>query len=100
MVNGTAENFKAEVLEEQGTVLVDFWAAWCGPCKMIAPVLEEVAAERPDIKIVKVNVDEQMGLAMEYKVTAIPALMVFKNGEKTAVSAGAQPKEEILKLVG
>ncbi len=100
IINGTAENFKEEVLEAQGTVLVDFWAAWCGPCKMVAPILEEIAAERADIKIVKVNVDEQMDLAMQYRVTAIPSLMVYKNGEKTAASVGAQSKEELLALLG
>lgn len=100
MINATAENFKEEVLEAQGKVLVDFWADWCGPCKMIAPILEEIAAERQDVKIVKVNVDEQMALAMEYKVSAIPSLMVFRDGEKIASAVGAQPKGELLALLG
>lgn len=100
MINATAENFKKEVLEAQGKVLVDFWAEWCGPCKMVAPILEEIAAERQDVKVVKVNVDEQMALAMEYKVSAIPSLMVFKDGEKVAAAVGAQPKEELLALLG
>lgn len=99
MTKGTAANFKSEVLEAKGTVLVDFWADWCGPCKMIAPVLEEIAAERPDVKIVKVNVDEEMSLAVEYRVSGIPALLVFKDGVRTASSVGVQSKEKLLQLL-
>ncbi|MDO4344345.1 MAG: thioredoxin [Eubacteriales bacterium] len=96
MINATSETFQSEVLDAKGTVLVDFWASWCGPCKMIAPILEEIAAERTDVKIVKVNVDEQMELAQQYKVSGIPTLMVFKDGTPAATSVGLIPKEKIL----
>lgn len=99
MVKGTVDNFKQEVLEAKGKVLVDFWATWCGPCRMIAPILEEIDQEHPEVKIVKVDVDEQMPLAMEYKVTGIPMLLVFENGERKAAAMGAQPKEKILELL-
>ena len=99
MINVTKDTFQNEVLDAKETVLVDFWASWCGPCKMIAPILEEIDAERPDVKIAKVNVDEQMELAMEYKVSSIPTLLVFKGGSLEKKSVGMQPKEELLKLL-
>lgn len=99
MVKGTTANFKQEVLEAKGIVLVDFWATWCGPCKMIAPILEEIEKERPDVKVVKVNVDEEMSLAVEYKVTGIPMLLIFKDGALVNTSMGYRPKSELLTLL-
>ncbi len=97
MVNVTKDTFQKEVLEAKGTVLVDFWANWCGPCRQIAPILEEIEQERADVKLAKVNVDEQMELAMQYRVSAIPMLLVFRDGEKKDQCVGLLPKEEILK---
>ena len=91
-------NFKEEVLDYKGTVLVDFYADWCGPGKMLSPVLEEISNET-DIKICKVNVDENQALAIEYKVMSIPTLIVFKEGKKELVSVGLKSKEEILEMI-
>ena len=87
------------VKDSAKTVLVDFWASWCGPCRMIAPVLEEVAAERPDVKVCKVNVDEEQELAISYGVSSIPTLLVFKNGQVVNKSIGAVPKAKILEML-
>lgn len=95
----TKENFQQEVLEAQETVLVDFWATWCGPCKMMAPVVEELAEERSGVKVCKVNVDEQMELARQYRVLSIPTFLVFKNGEMTGNTLGVQPKEKLIELL-
>lgn len=95
----TMETFEQEVLQSSKPVVVDFWAAWCGPCRMIAPVLEEIAAERSDIKLCKVNVDEQQELAIRYGIMSIPTLLIFKNGELTQKSVGVVPKEKILSLL-
>ena len=92
-------DFDSVVKQSTKTVLVDFWASWCGPCRMIAPVLEEVAAERPDIKVCKVNVDEEQELAMSYGVSSIPTLLVFKNGQLVNKSIGAIPKQKILEML-
>ena len=92
-------DFNSVVKESSKTVLVDFWASWCGPCRMIAPVLEEVAAERPDVKVCKVNVDEEQELAMSYGVSSIPTLLVFKNGQVVKQSVGAIPKQKILEML-
>ena len=89
------ENFESEVLNSKGVVLVDFWAAWCGPCKMIAPILDEVAEEMPDAKITKVNVDEEQELAAKYGIRSIPTLIVFKDGEKVEQMVGVLPKGSI-----
>ena len=99
ITNVTKENFEAEVLKADKTVLVDFWATWCGPCKMIAPVIEEIANERSDIKICKVNVDEQGELSIKYGVMSIPTLMIFRNGEAVQTAIGYRPKDEIEELL-
>ena len=95
----TQENFKAEVIEAKGTVLVDFWAAWCGPCQMLSPVVDEVAEALPDVKVGKVNIDEQPDLAAQFDVMSIPTLMVFKDGQEVEQSVGVIPKDSILKMV-
>lgn len=92
-------DFGSVVKDSAKTVLVDFWASWCGPCRMIAPVLEEVAAERPDVKVCKVNVDEEQELAISYGVSSIPTLLVFKNGQLVNKSIGAVPKAKILEML-
>ena len=92
-------DFQSVVKESCKTVLVDFWASWCGPCRMIAPVLDEIAAERPDIKVCKVNVDEEQELAISYGVSSIPTLLVFKNGQVVNKSIGAVPKAKILEML-
>ena len=97
--NITLENFDQEVLRSEKTVLLDFWATWCGPCRMVGPVLEEIAAERPDIKVCKVNVDEQPELANRYRIMSIPTLMVVKNGEIVNQAVGARPKSQILGML-
>ena len=97
--NITLENFDQEVLRSEKTVLLDFWATWCGPCRMVAPILEEIAGERPDIKVCKVNVDEQPELASRYRIMSIPTLMVVKNGEIVNQAVGARPKSQILGML-
>ncbi len=99
MLHLNKDNFKEEVLHSEKTVLLDFWASWCGPCRMVSPILDEIDAERPDLKVCKVNVDEEPELAAQYGVMTIPTLMVVKNGEITARSAGAKPKNQILAMV-
>ena len=92
-------DFEAEVLKSDKTVLVDFWAVWCGPCRMLSPVVDQVAEENPDIKVCKVNVDEEQQLAIKYGVMSIPTLLVFKGGELVNQSDGDIPKEEVLNLI-
>ena len=96
----TKENFDSEVLKAEGTVLVDFWATWCGPCRMLSPIVDEVASERPDVKVGKINVDEQPELAQQFGIMSIPTLLVFKNGEKVQESVGLIPKEKVESLIG
>ncbi len=95
----TKENFEAEVLHSDKPVIVDFYAVWCGPCKMIAPILDEIAEEREDIKVCKINVDEEPELAAKYQVVSIPSLFVIKDGQVTNQSLGAKPKAQILEML-
>ena len=94
------DNFRQEVLKSEMPVLVDFWAAWCGPCKMLAPVIDEIASERDDIAVGKINVDEQMGLAIKYGVSGVPTVALFKNGDIVERSVGYQSKDELLSELG
>lgn len=96
----TKDNFQAEVLDFQGTVLIDFWADWCGPCRMLSPIIDEVAAAHPEIKVGKINVDAEQELSAQFSVMSIPTLVVFKNGQKVAESVGLIPQEQVEKLIG
>ena len=95
----TADNFDKEVLQSEKPVLLDFWAEWCGPCQMLAPIIEEIAEARSDIVVGKVNVDEEAELSLRFGIRSIPTLVVMKNGEKVASSIGYQSREEIEKLL-
>ena len=98
VVKITKENYQS-VVEANQTVLLDFWAVWCGPCKMIAPILEEIAAQREDVVIGKVDVDSEMELAMQFGISSIPTLVVIKNGKPAAKSVGYRPKADVEKLL-
>ncbi len=95
IVTITKDNFEQEVIGSNQTVLVDFWATWCGPCKMIAPIVEEIAASRPDVKVCKIDVDNEPELAIRFKIMSIPTLLVFKNGEITDKAIGLRSKDQI-----
>ena len=92
-------NFHSEVLSSDKPVLLDFWAPWCGPCRMVAPIVEEIAAERSDITVGKINVDEEMELAMQFGIVSIPTLIVMKGGAVAEKAVGYLPKSEILKML-
>ena len=98
-VNITKANFEELVKNNEKTVLLDFWAPWCGPCRMVAPIVEEIAGEREDMVLGKVNVDEEMELAMEFGVVSIPTLVVIKGGKNVAQAVGYRPKADIEKLL-
>jgi thioredoxin 1 len=100
VVTITKDNFDAEVLQSAQPVLLDFWASWCGPCRMLSPIVDEVAEERADVKVGKVNVDEQPELASQFGVMSIPTLLVFQNGKLVNQSVGAKPKAAVLALLG
>ena len=95
----TVDNFKEEVLEAKGKVLVDFWAPWCGPCMQMGPVMEEIAAERADIKVCKVNIDDEMEIAKKHFVMSIPTFLVFENGEVKGRTMGGMSKEDLLAML-
>lgn len=100
VVTITKENFAQEVLQSTKPVLLDFWASWCGPCRMLSPIVDEVAEERGDVKVGKVNVDEQPELAGEFGVMSIPTLLVFEQGKLVRQAVGARPKASVLDLLG
>ena len=94
------QNFHEEVINSEKPVLVDFWAPWCGPCRMVGPIIDEIASEHPEYKVVKVNVDEEVELASRFRVVSIPMLMVMKDGQIVEQSVGARPKNQILAMLG
>ena len=95
----TNNNFKEEVINTKGKVLVDFWADWCGPCKMMSPIIDEIAKENPDIKACKVNVDEQQELAMQFNIMSIPTIVAIKNTKVIGTTVGVTQKEKVLSLI-
>ncbi|MBQ4347448.1 MAG: thioredoxin [Firmicutes bacterium] len=99
-INITKQNFNEEVLKSDKPVLLDFWANWCGPCRMVVPIVEEIAKEHPEYKVGKVNVDEQRELAAQFNVMSIPSLFVMKDGKIVNHAVGARPKQQILSMLG
>ena len=98
-ININKNNFQNEIMDSEKTVLLDFWAPWCAPCRMVFPVIEEIACERPDIKVGKINVDEQPELASKFGIMSIPTLVVMKNGKIVQQVSGARPKKAILEML-
>ena len=99
VINVNNNNFQDEVMHSEKLVLLDFWASWCGPCRMVSPIVDEIAAERSDIKVCKINVDEQPELAARFGVMSIPTLVVMKNGKVINQAVGARPKAQILAML-
>ena len=99
VININNNNFQDEVMHSEKLVLLDFWASWCGPCRMVSPIVDEIAAERSDIKVCKINVDEQPELAAQFGVMSIPTLVVIKNGKVVNQAVGARPKAQILAML-
>ena len=98
-ININKNNFQNEIMDSEKTVLLDFWAPWCAPCRMVVPIIEEIASERPDIKVGKINVDEQPELASKFGIMSIPTLVVMKNGKIVQQISGARPKSAILEML-
>lgn len=95
----TKDNFEKEIVKADKPVLVDFWANWCGPCRMLSPTIDEIAEEHPEIKVCKINIDDEAELAIRHGVMSVPTLMIFKNGEIAQTAVGVRPKDEILDLL-
>lgn len=95
----TKDNFENEIVKADKPVLVDFWASWCGPCRMLSPIIDEIAEEHPEIKVCKINIDDEAELAIRHGVMSVPTLMIFKNGEIAQTAVGVRPKDEILDLL-
>ncbi len=95
----TKDNFESEIINSKVPVIADFWASWCAPCRMVAPILDEIASENDDIKVCKINVDDEKELAEKFQIMTIPTLLIFKDGEMVNKSVGVKPKEAILDLV-
>ena len=95
----TKDNFENEIVKADKPVLVDFWASWCGPCRMLSPTIDEIAEEHPEIKVCKINIDDEAELAIRHSVMSVPTLMIFTNGEIAQTAVGVRPKDEILDLL-